>query len=41
MGPRSKAKTQGEETFFYMNLETFGSHGQASHDSQDEPPLWE
>jgi hypothetical protein len=33
--------TRQKKQFFNMNSETFGSQGQASHDSQDEPPLWE
>jgi hypothetical protein len=41
MGPRAKPRHKVKEIFFYMNSETFGSQGQASHDSQDEPPLWE
>ncbi len=39
MGPRAKPRHKVKETFFYMNSETFGSQGQASHDSQDEAPL--
>jgi hypothetical protein len=31
--------TRQKKQFFNMNSETFGSQGQASHDSQDEPPL--